>query len=244
MYSGFAPFYDRLMQDADYDGRAQYIKGLFQTYGKPPKLLLDLACGTGEFARRFADWGFSVIGVDGSAEMLSAAYEKSMGKDILYLCQPMDRLDLYGTVDGAVCCLDSLNHIVDYAALCAVFQRVALFTEPGGLFIFDVNTPYKHRQILGNNTFVWEEDGLFISWRNSYAPKTRTVTAELDFFAQTQSGAYLRTGDTICERAYTQSELRRALHRADFDILAVLGDRSHQPPDKYAERIYYVAKKR
>lgn len=244
MYNAFAPFYDYLMQDADYNGRTRYLQQLFCIYGRPPKLLLDLACGTGEFSVRFADAGCSVIGVDVSEEMLAAAYEKSFGKDILYLCQPMDKLDLYGTVEGTICCLDSLNHITDYAVLCTIFQRVALFTEPGGLFLFDVNTPYKHRNILGDRTFVWEEDNLFVSWRNSYAPETRIVTAELDFFTSTADGHYTRTSETICERAYSQSQLRRALDHAGFDTLAVLGDCSLQPPAKNAERIYYVAKKR
>lgn len=244
MYSAFAPFYDYLMQDADYDRRTRYLQRLFSNFGKMPRLLLDLACGTGEFSARFADAGCSVIGVDASEEMLSIAQEKCGGRDILYLCQAMDKLDLYGTVEGTICCLDSLNHITDPALLRTVLQRVALFTEPGGLFIFDVNTPYKHRSVLGDGAFVWEDDGLFVSWRNSYAPKTRIVTAQLDFFTPTENGDYTRTSETICERAYPQSQLQRELNRAGFDTLAVLGDCSMQPPAKNAERVYYVAKRR
>ncbi|MBQ7289219.1 MAG: class I SAM-dependent methyltransferase [Clostridia bacterium] len=244
MYNRFASYYDMLMQDADYTKRTHYMAKLFRKYGSFPTLLLDLACGTGGFSVPFAELGCSVIGVDASEEMLDAAYKKSSGKDILYLCQRMENLDLYGTVQGTICCMDSLNHITDYAVLCKVFKRVSLFTEPGGLFIFDVNTPYKHRTILGNNTFVWEEDGLFISWQNRYTPKTRTVTSDLDFFAADENGTYTRTCETVCERAYTENELRRALGRAGFETLAVLGDQSMAPPEKTAERMYFIAKKR
>lgn len=244
MYNGFAPYYDILMQDADYNSRAEYIARLFKTYGKLPALLLDLACGTGGFSMPFADMGCSVIGVDGSEEMLSTAIAKRGERDILYLCQDMAALDLYGTVEGAVCCLDSLNHITDYKTLCHVFDKVSLFTEPGGLFIFDVNTIYKHKNILGNNSFVWEEDGLFISWQNSYEPQSRMVTVELDFFAENPDGSYNRDSETIYERAYTKAELERALNHAGFKTLAVLGDMSFEPPQRNAERVYYVARKR
>lgn len=244
MYKHFAPFYDILMQDANYAKRAEYMIQLFQAYGKLPDLLLDLACGTGEFSVRFAEQGCAVIGVDCSEDMLAAAYEKRGDHDILYLCQDMGALDLYGTVEGAICCLDSLNHITDYQTLCAVLSRTALFIEPGGLFIFDVNTPYKHRFILADNTFVWEDDDLFISWQNSYDAHTRAVTIDLDFFAAQAAGHYLRSSETIRERAYTENELRRALHHAGFETLAVLDDMCMLPPGKKAERVYYVAKKR
>ena len=119
-YDNFAAVYDRLMSDVDYKARTKRILQLFKEYDRTPELLLDLACGTGGFSNEFAQNGIEVIGVDISEEMLSAARENSakLGTDVLYLCQKAEELDLYGTVDGAVCCLDSLNHITDYKKLC------------------------------------------------------------------------------------------------------------------------------
>ena len=244
MYNRFAFFYDALMQDAKYQERTEYIVKLFNHYGKIPALLLDLACGTGGFSLPFAKLGCSVIGVDASEEMLSQAFEKRGDNDILYLCQDMTNLDLYGTVDGAICCLDSLNHITDYKALCKVFDRLSLFCEPGALFIFDMNTAYKHRNTLGNNSFVWEENGLFVSWQNSYNPKTHILSAKLDFFSPNADGSYTRSSETVCERDYSEDEINRALNNSGFDILAVLGDMSMEEPKETADRVYYVVRKR
>ena len=170
MYNSFADFYDELMQDVDYKKRTSYLMMLFKKYDKAPTLLLDVACGTGGFSNEFAKQGIEVIGTDMSEEMLSVARENSavLGQDVLYLCQKAEELDLYGTVDGAVCCLDSLNHITDYKTLCKAFSKVSMFLEKDRLFIFDVNTVYKHREILGDNVFVTDNGNLYCVWANLY----------------------------------------------------------------------------
>ena len=154
MYGNFAKYYDTLMKSVDYTARTEYLCSLFERFGKKPALLLDLACGTGGFSEKFAERGVSVIGVDISEDMLAVAKEKAIkgNSDILYLCQPAQCLDLYGTVDSAVCLLDSLNHITDYGELCEVFIKVSLFLEKNSLFIFDLNTVYKHESVLADNT--------------------------------------------------------------------------------------------
>ena len=162
-YQAFASYYDRLIgNEVDYRARARYFDALIRRYADTPEqnLLLDLACGTGSLSVELSAIGYDVIGVDASAEMLAEAAAKGRGK-ILFLCQAFDTLDLYGTVGAVVCALDSLNHITDAAALEAAFARVALFTAPGGVFVFDVNTPYKHREILADNTFVYDLGDLF-----------------------------------------------------------------------------------
>ncbi|MBR2488902.1 MAG: class I SAM-dependent methyltransferase [Clostridia bacterium] len=165
-YESFADFYDILMSDVDYSARTEYLLNLFKKHGKVPSLLLDVACGTGAFSNLMAQKGIEVIGVDASEEMLAVARENSaeMGTQVLYLCQKAEELDLYGTVDGAICCLDSINHIVDLKTLKTAFQKISLFMESGSLFIFDVNTPYKHTDILADNTFVIEEEDIFCVW--------------------------------------------------------------------------------
>ena len=137
MYNDFAYNYDALMGDVDYDARTEYLCALFKKFDREPTLMLDLACGTGEFSNRFSRKNISVIGVDISYDMLSVAREKSAdeGNDILYLCQDAAELDLYGTIDGAICCLDSLNHITDYQKFCAAVARVSLFLEKDNLSV-------------------------------------------------------------------------------------------------------------
>ncbi len=244
MYSIFADYYDKLMYDVDYKKRTSYLMRLFKKHGKTPKLLLDLACGTGGFSNEFAKLGVEVIGTDISEEMLSAAREKSfdLGLDVLYLCQPAEKLDLYGTVDGAVCCLDSLNHITDYKTLCMAFEKVSLFLEKDCLFIFDVNTEYKHREILGDNVFVMERDNVYCVWANKYNKKKNTVKVMLDFFVK-EDEKYSRFSEEFTERAYTNDELTSALEKAGLEIVEVFDDMTEKPLNDDSQRAVYVTKK-
>lgn len=152
----FSAYYDALTEDVDRAVIADRCEELLAQYHPKRELALDLCCGTGTLATELARRGFEVIGVDASPEMLMQAAEKNMALEqpVLYLCQPLERLDLYGTVDLAVCTLDSLNHLPGKKALQKALHRLQFFVEPGGLFLFDVNTPYKHREVLGNNCFV------------------------------------------------------------------------------------------
>lgn len=244
MYNDFAYNYDALMGDVDYKERTEYLCSLFSKFDKMPTLMLDLACGTGEFSNRFAKKGVSVIGVDISYDMLMIAREKSAEQqnDILYLCQDAAELDLYGTIDGAICCLDSLNHITDYNAFSKAIERVSLFLEKDRLFIFDVNTLYKHREVLGNNTFVIDTDDVYCVWQNEYNESNNTVDINLDFFTPDGEG-YFRTGENFCERAYTEQEIASALESAGLKIEAIFDDMSENAPNKTAERIIYVTRK-
>ena len=244
MYNDFARYYDILMEDADYNGRTEYILSLFERFNAKPTLLLDLACGTGEFSNRFAEKGISVIGVDISEEMLSIAQGKSaeLGNDILYVCQDAADLDLYGKVDGAVCLLDSLNHIIDYEKFCDAISRVSLFLEDNGLFVFDLNTVYKHREVLGDNTFVMDEEGVYCVWQNFFNPEKNTVDICLDFFEENEEH-YIRSSEDITEKAYTEDEISAALQKAGLEILAVYGDMTYEKPTETCERAVYVTRK-
>lgn len=243
MYNEFAYNYDALMADVDYQKRTEYLCSLFKTFDRMPTLMLDLACGTGEFSNRFAKQGVSVIGVDISYDMLSVAREKSaeQGNDVLYLCQDAAELDLYGTVDGAICCLDSLNHITDYDAFCKAIEKVALFLEKDRLFIFDLNTPYKHSTVLGNNTFVIDTDAVYCVWQNEYK-ENNTVEINLDFFVR-EGDAYYRSGESFCERAYTVDEIEYALCKAGLKIEAVYEEMTTNTPNDTTQRVVYVTRK-
>lgn len=244
MYNDFAYSYDALMTDVDYTKRTEYIYSLFKKFDRMPTLMLDLACGTGEFSNRFAAFGTSVIGVDISYDMLSIAREKSaeQGNDILYLCQDAAELDLYGTIDGAICCLDSLNHITDYDRLCKAIERVSLFLEKDRLFIFDVNTVYKHKNILGNNTFVIDTDDVYCVWQNEYCEKDNTVNINLVFFVP-ESDLYYRQNENFSERAYSEEEMKQALSKAGLEIVGIFDDMSENAPNENSERMIYVTRK-
>ncbi len=244
MYENFADVYDELMYDADYKNRTSYLMKLFKKYDKAPTLLLDAACGTGGFSNEFANRGIEVIGVDMSEEMLNIAREYSCdeGNDILYLCQRLEELDLYGTVDGAVCCLDSLNHITDYKSFCKAIARISLFLEPERLFIFDVNTEYKHREVLGDNVFVIDRDSLYCVWANNYIPKNNIVEISLDFFLK-QGDVYTRQSEDFQERAYNMEEIKKALEKAGLEILEIFDDLSENPVNDKSERAIFVTRK-
>lgn len=245
-YEALASFYDQLMGDVDYAARAEYLLRLMARHGcARPEMLLDLACGSGSLTKELARRGVEMIGVDGSVDMLAEAQLKQPedGPPILYLQQDMRQLDLYGTVSGAVCALDSLNHICHTGDLCEIFRRLALFIEPDGLFIFDVNTPYKHREVLGNNAFVFEEEEFVCVWRNRLLARTCEVDMQLDFFVENGNG-YNRLTDHIRERAYTPATWKRLLREGGFEPLALYGDMTTRPPASQDERLVIVAQNR
>ncbi len=245
MYTSFAENYDLLMHDVEYKERTEYLLSVFEKYSKKPTLMLDLACGTGSFSNEFAKRGIQVIGVDISPEMLNIAREKSERErqDVLYLCQDAAELDLYGTVDGVVCCMDSINHITDASVLAEAFKKVSLFLEPDCLFVFDVNTPYKHKEILGNNTFVLEEDNVYCVWQNEYIEEEALTEITLDFFRRQDNGLYDKSEQFIEERAYTIKELTKLLEDAGFRVLDIFDDMSFEPLKNDSERAVFIAKK-
>ena len=241
-YDLFAEYYDELMSEVDYPARARYIDGLIRQYKPDAHLLVDLACGTGSMTAEFAATGYDVIGVDFSENMLSKAREKSDG-NILYLCQSMQELDMYGTIDAFVCTLDSLNHIEDREQLLLALSRVSLFLEPDGVFVFDMNTPYKHEHILADNAFVYETEDVFCVWQNEYLGNGR-VDIALDFFGLQPDGSYLRESEYFAEKAYSLEETKRMLDEAGLQLLAVYDDMTYDQPKPDSERLIFVAGKR
>lgn len=244
-YGEFADYFDFLNGDAQYNKRTKYMLELFDKFGSRPQILLDLACGTGEFSVLFAKKGLDVIAVDCSENMLSVARNKAQKakQDILFLCQRAEELDLYGTVGGAVCCFDSINHIVESKTLQKAFKRVSLFLEPDGLFIFDVNTVYKHKTVLGGNTFVYDEDGVYFVWNNEYKENKHLININLDIFQNIGNDEYKRIRQNIVERAYTVEELENMLKQAGLCVLAVYDDMTHNAPNDESQRLYFVTKK-
>ena len=243
-YGDFSLVYDALTSEIDYHARGEYFHRLNQIHGGREGILLDLGCGTGSMSQVMARLGYDVIGVDGSEEMLSVAMEKRLesGSDITYLCQDMTELDLFGTIDCAVSALDSLNHLTNYEDLCRALDRVSLFLYPGGLFIFDLNTCYKHDKVLGNNTFIYDFDDLYCAWQNTLLDD-HVVRMELDIFTSHDEGeSYERLEDSFCERAYTPLEIEEALAAAGLRIVAMYEGDTLCPPGPESQRVVYVTK--
>lgn len=243
-YESFAQYYDRLTKNVEYTRRADYLCSLLEKWQHEPGLTLDLACGTGSMTLELARRGFDVYGVDGSMEMLAEAQQKAAdeGMSLLFLCQKMQMLDLYGTIDTAFCVLDSINHLTSEKEVQKAFERVSLFMAPGALFVFDVNTPYKHREILADNTFVYDTGDVYCVWQNSLDEKTDTVHISLDFFERSGS-LYRRSCEHFSERAYSLDHLSAMLEQAGLEVLAVYDDLTTEAPGETCQRAVFVAKK-
>ncbi len=244
-YGVFAEFYDGLTRNVDYQVKADYICEIFKRFNHNPECVLDLACGTGTLTIELKKRGFDIYGVDASAEMLSQAQFKAAEEelDIFFLNQKMQSLQLYGLIDTCICTLDSISHLQGKSEVTKAFQKLSAFTEEGGLFIFDVNTVYKHSQILGNNSYVYDTDEVFCVWRNTYDKKDNSVEIELDFFIPDNNDLYVRSSECFKEYAYSLHEVEKMLFENGFEVLGMYDDMSFEQPKEDSQRVTFVARK-
>lgn len=244
-YKALAARYDVLTADVDHAAWADYLERHFSRCGQPIHTVLDLACGTGTMTCILAERGYETIGVDRSADMLSVAAEKGRqvsGIPPLFLQQSMQELDLYGTVDACVCCLDSVNYVTRPSELLRAFRRVCLFLVPDGLFLFDINTPEK-LQGLDGGIFLDETEDTYCVWRADYSRRSRLCTYGMDLFFQEENGLWRREEEVHQERAYQPEELTRLLDEAGFSSIRQYGDRKLRPPKPGEQRIFFTARK-
>ena len=242
-YQALAAYYDRFTDDVGYADWADFFERLFAREGVQPGLILDLACGTGSLTKILAERGYEMIGADASPDMLMQAMQNTIDYTPrpLFLNQRMEALDLYGTVDVCLCCLDSINYVTDPAALQTAFERVHLFLEPKtGLFVFDVNTPEKFARIDGN-AYVREEEDVFCVWQA--AVEDGLCAYQFDIFTREGKG-WARAQETHEERIYTPETLTAMLTRAGFSEIKTYGDQSFAPVRGGEDRIYFTARKR
>ena len=241
---GFSEVYDKL-QDADYNGFVEFYKKVFEKFGLNPKLVLDLACGTGSLSVLLSQRGFDVIGTDASEDMLTKAQEKKYDSapDAIFLCQKMEELDLFGTINAAVCTLDSINHVTDESKVKEIFRRVSLFMEDGGIFIFDVNTPYKHKSILADNTFVYDMDEVYCVWQNS-TDENLITTVSLDIFEyDEETDSYIRYGEEFSERGYELDLLKKFAEENKFEVIGIYDELTKESLKETSQRAVFVLKK-
>lgn len=243
-YSSFASVYDALTVNVDYKRRAEYIAGILKEQGIEDGLLLDLACGTGSLSVEFSKMGYEVIATDASPDMLMEARDKAYDEElnIMFLCQRMEETDLYGTVRAIVCALDSINHLSDTDALKKTFSALKNFIDDGGIMVFDVNTLYKHQEVLGNNTFIYDEENVFCAWQNRLLKDNKTVNINLDFFRKS-GDLYERYNENFNEIAFTDEEIVNAVESGGFKVVARYDDLTGEAPNEKSERIYYVIRR-
>ncbi len=244
-YDVFSGFYDSLTDNVEYKKRADYFCRLLSLCGINSGILLDLGCGTGSMSVEMAARGFDVIGVDSSVGMLNQARQKAFesGKQILLLNQSMDEIDLYGTVDCAICVLDGVNHLDGEAQIKATFDKVSLFMNPGGAFAFDVNTLYKHKSVLADNVYVYETDDVYCVWQNSYNEADSSVDITLDFFEE-EDGVYYRSEEAFTEKAYELSQIQNWLELSGFEVIGIYDDLTFDNVKPDSERAVFLAKKK
>lgn len=246
-YTSLAPVYDRLNADIDYAKWADYIERQFALYARTaPESVLDLACGTGNITVELARRGYDMTGVDLSDDMLAVARKKCDGerfrRSVLLIRQDMSELELYGTVNAVVCCLDSLNYLTKTDALMRTFAHVHNYLDPDGLFIFDMNTPAKFEKVYADNAYILEDEGILCAWQNCYNKKTKLCDFYLSIFTEDEDGRWCRFDEEQRERAYSLKTVKKLLSDTGFELCALTSDFMDGTVDDNTERWYFVAR--
>lgn len=245
-YTGFAAVYDMFMDNIPYEEWCEYLTDILKDYGVEDGLVLDLGCGTGKLTRLLAGKGYDMIGVDLSEEMLEIAMEHQAieGGEILYLLQDMREFELYGTVGAVVSICDSVNYLTEYEELVQVFSLVNNYLDPGGVFVFDLNTPYKYREILGEQTIAENRaEGSFI-WENYFDEEDGVNEYDLTLFIREEDGRFQKFEETHYQRSYTLGEVQQAILEAGMEFVTAYDAFTKEPPKEDSERIYIVAKEK
>lgn len=247
-YTSFARVYDTFMDNVPYHDWANYLQDLLREYDIWDGLILDLGCGTGSMAEELAKRGYDMIGVDNAEDMLEIAMEKRMesGYDILYLLQDMREFELYGTVRGIVSVCDSVNYITEDEDLLEVFRLVNNYLDPMGVFIFDFNTEYKYREILGERTIAEEREECSFIWENYYDDEDKINEYVLTLFLQEEEDAdlYRKYQEQHFQKAYTLEGIKRILERSGLVFEAAYDAYTKEPVHEKSERITVVAREK
>ena len=242
-YHDLASSYDRLTNDVDYEATVAFYEQILKREGLTPRTAVDLACGTGSVTAILARKGLDIIGVDMSEEMLTEAFQKVQDLPCppRFICQKLQELYLPRGVDLAVCALDSLDYITDPEDCAEAIRRVYKVLNPGGIFIFDVNTPEKLRAMDGQ-VFLDEDDDVYCVWRGEFDEETNICSYGMDLF-QRQGDVWHRSFEEHREYAYSQEQLMRFLKAAGFTHIRVYADRRFEAPGEGEQRIYFKARK-
>lgn len=262
-YTDFAMVYDTFMDETPYEQWCEFLMELFRKYGaqkddtrqensavmdnlrQERNTVLDLGCGTGTLTELLARRGYDMIGIDLSEEMLRIAVDKRerSGLDILYLCQDMRELELYGTVGAVVSVCDSVNYLLEEDDVVQTFRLVNNYLYPEGLFIFDFNTIYKYAEVIGDATIAEDREECSFIWENTYYEEERINEYDLSIFVREEGDRYRKFQETHLQRGYSLKEMRGMVEAAGLLFVDAIDADTHEEPGQESERIYIVARK-
>ena len=266
-YGDFAYVYDEFMDNTPYEEWGERIVRLIETYGvsKPVSkkddseeyhredrdlldserdLVVDLGCGTGTLTELLYHIGYDMIGVDNSGEMLGVAMEKRAvsGSEILYLLQDMRELELYSTVGTVISVCDSVNYVLEEDELIQTFELVNNYLYPGGIFIFDFNTDYKYREVIGDTTIAENREACSFIWENYYHEEEQINEYDLTVFVEEEDGLFRRFQETHYQRGYTVSQMIEMVEAAGMEVLLVRDSDTDGDVTEESQRVYLVAR--
>ena len=243
-YTSFAEVYDTFMDNVPYEEWADYLEERLKEYGVKDGLVLELGCGPGSMTELLAEKGYDMIGVDNSEDMLEIAMEKRIesGHDILYLLQNMQEFELYGTVKAVVSVCDSVNYITEKAELEEVFRLVNNYLDPQGIFIFDFNTEYKYREILGNQVIAEDREECSFIWENYYDHTSMINEYELTLFVQEEDDLYRKYQESHFQKAYTLRDIRSMIEASGLKFVTAYDAYTQKAPMHNSERITVIAR--
>ena len=245
-YEAFASVYDIFMDNVEYGEWIGHIKKVWEKYSLSPARIIDLGCGTGNILLPLAKEGFSMVGADLSPEMLAEAEHKlrAEGLSCPLVCQDMTELSLGMEADCILSLCDSLNYLTEDGELSQAFSCIAEHLTADGLFLFDMNTEYKFREVYGQNVFAWTEDDAAYIWENDYDADDRINEYDVSFFLKQENGLYERTEECHYERAYSIEEITAALEENGMELLEVSDGYRFAEPREETERLLFAAKRR
>ena len=243
-YGRFAGVYDVFMDNVNYREWADYIIETLAQDGIRDGLVLELGCGTGTVTEMLADAGYDMIGIDNSEEMLAEAMEKraESGHDILYLLQDMQDFELYGTVRAVISVCDSMNYLTDEEDLEYLFALVNNYLDPGGLFIFDMNTVHKYRDVIGDATIAENREDCSFIWENYYHEEEAVNEYDLTIFRKTENGLFERSVETHYQRGYTLPQMQAFVEKSGMKFITAVDADTHEAVTDDSERIYVIAR--
>ena len=241
-YTGFAEVYDEFMEDVPYEKWRDLVVAELKKEGIEDGLVLDLGCGTGTFTRLLAQAGYDMIGVDGSQEMLMEAREKTFDSEILYLCQDMREFELYGTVRAIISTCDTMNYLLTPEDFIQTLRLANNYLDPGGVFIFDLNTLYKFRELMGNTTIAENgEDASFI-WDNYFDEETGRNEYDLTLFIRQENGLFERVSEVHEEQGYTPEQILEFIAHSGMEYVRSFDAEDGGAPHATSEKVFYVVR--
>ena len=243
-YTDFADVYDTFMDETPYEEWCEFLVRILEEYAVPKGLVLDLGCGTGTLTQMLSQEGYDMIGVDNAEQMLAIAMEKreESGENILYLLQDMREFELYGTVGAVISVCDSLNYLLEEEELVQTFKLVNNYLDPKGIFIFDFNTVYKYREVIGDATIAENRDDCSFIWENYYHEEEEINEYDLTIFVRENEDCFRKFEENHFQRGYRLEQMKNALEQAGMEFVKALDADTHEAVTEISERIYCIAR--